>query len=83
MPIFKMKLVKDIEQMIDGKSKYNISRKDRKHERGGGVMILIKQSLKLNEVRYGMKTTEVIDVQLLMKNGEKCDKVTTYVPLKR
>ncbi len=78
--IVETKLVVDIDLMIDGKSKCNIWKKDRKQGRGGGVMMLIKQSLKVNEVWYGKKTTEVMAVQAAMNDEEKYDIITTCVP---
>ncbi len=71
MCITETKLVEDMVLIINGRSKYIIWRKYRKQGRGGGVMMLIKQSLKVYEVRDGKETTEVMVVQVKMKDGKK------------
>lgn len=75
--IVQTKLVEETDLVTEGKSNYNILRKDKKQGRGRRVMMLLKSSLKVNEVRNSRETAEVISVQVMMKLVEKHDIITT------
>ena len=58
------KLCEEIQTNIE-KDNYNIWRKDRKHKKGGGVMLMIKSKIKVKNVEYGKGKAELISAKLI------------------
>ena len=45
-------------------------RKNRKGKKGGGVMIMIKATIKVINIEYGKRKAELIRAQIMTKWGE-------------
>ena len=56
--IVETKLTKDMDLILDGNFDYNTWRNDRKDGKGGGVIVMTKQSLKVAEVKYETEYSE-------------------------
>ena len=61
---------------------YNIWRKDRRDKFGGGVLVMAKDNLKVEEVEYGKNKAEAISVRIKLQNGETQKVIVAYVPPK-
>ena len=61
---------------------YNIWRRDRKDKGGGGVLIMVKKDIYVEDVQYGKDMAEVISVVIKNSKGERRRVILTYVPPK-
>ena len=61
---------------------YNIWRRDRKGKWGGGVLILTRKDIYVEEDQYGEGMAEVIGTTIKINKREKRKIVVTYVPPK-
>ena len=59
---------------------YNMWRRDRKEKGGGGLLVLTKEEIYVEEVQYGVGMTEVISIAIRMREGEMRRIILTYVP---
>ena len=82
MCIVETKLEKDTDLMIHGKLDYNIWRNDRRGGKGGGIIILTKQTIKVAEVKYETEYSENISIQIEVANNKRINVIATYVPPK-
>ena len=81
MCIVETKLTEDINLILDEKCNYNIYRNDRKEGRGGGVIVLTTQNIKVSDIKYGSDNTENICIQITTNNS-KLHIIAAYVPPK-
>ena len=72
------KVKKEINLDLFGWEGYNIWRKDRKHKFGGGVCILVHNSLRVKNIEIESDKAEVLAVEIATKEDEK---ITVIVPL--
>ena len=61
---------------------YNIWRKDRKGKTGGGVLILVKDDILVEEVEFGDGMAETMGIVIKTKGGERRKIIVTYIPPK-
>ena len=59
---------------------YNTWRKDRKGKSGGGVLILVKDNILVEEVEFGDEIAEVICIVIKTKSKERRKIIVTYIP---
>ena len=81
MCIVETKLTEDINVILDEKCNYNIWRNDRKEGKGGGIIVLTAQNIKVCDVKYENENTENICVQIMINNS-KLHIIAAYVPPK-
>ena len=81
MCIVETKLTKDISLLLDKQCNYNIWRNDRKEGKGGGIIILTTQSIKVSDIKYEGENTENICIQITINNS-KLHIIAAYVPPK-
>ena len=61
---------------------YNTWRKDRKGKSGGGVLILVKDDILVEEVEFGDGMAEVLSIVIKTNGKERRKIIVTYVPPK-
>ena len=61
---------------------YNYWRRDRKGKSGGGVLIMVKNDILVEEVEFGDGMAEVISIVIKTNGWEKRKIIVTYVPPK-
>ena len=61
---------------------YNIWRRDRKGKWGGGVLVLTKKDIYVDEVQYGEGMAEVIGITIKISKRVRRKIIVTYVPPK-
>ena len=75
-----------LDQVIDsiniGDKNYNVCRRDREGKRGGGVMILVKEGLEVDEIINGEGSAEVMKIRVKDKSKTSREFVVVYVPPK-
>lgn len=76
------KLDKSFECLSIGDGKYNMWIKSRKNKQGGGVMILTKKDLQVDEVVYGRNNVELIKVGIRSEGKPTRNFAVIYVPPK-
>ena len=64
---------------LDLDNSYNLWRKDRVGKGGGGVMIMTKKEMHVNQVLYGEGKAEVISVRV-ENNKKEMSVIAAYVP---
>ena len=82
MCIVETKLEKDTDVMLHEKLDYNIWRSDRREGKGGGVIVLTKQTIKVAEVKYQPEYSENICVQIETETNRRLNVIAAYVPPK-
>jgi len=82
MCIVETKLEKDTDVMLYEKLDYNIWRSDRRKGKGGGVIVLTKQTIKVAEVKYQPEYSENICVQIETETNKRLNVIAAYVPLR-
>ncbi len=80
MGITEVKLNETTENTRIGNSNYNVWIKHRNNKKGGGVMLLTKKSITMEEVEIGEGMAEVIRIQTKKKEGRNF--AVAYVPPK-
>ena len=61
---------------------YNLWRRDRQGKGGGGILVLVKENVKVEDVKYGDGMVEVVNITTRTRGGGKRKIVVTYVPPK-
>ena len=64
------------------KEGYNMWRRDRKEKTGGGVLILAKDSINVEEVDYGEGAVELVSIVIRNNDNERRRIIVAYVPPK-
>ncbi len=65
-----------------GGGRYIIWKRNRKCRQGGGVMMLIKKNLVVDEITYSEGSAEVLRVRIKRKRGGRRDYAVVYIPPK-
>ena len=73
------KVRKEINLELFGWEGYNIWRKDRVGRLGGGVCILVHNSLRVKNIEIDSEIAEVLAVEITTKENEKITVITAYV----
>ena len=81
MCIVETKLTENINLILGENCNYNIWRNDRKEGKGGEVIILTMQDIKVSNIKYENDNTENICKQITV-NNEKIQIIAAYVPPK-
>lgn len=74
------KMKKEVDLELFGWEGYNIWRKDRVNKFGGGVCILVHNSLRVRNIEIESDKAEVLAVETATKEDEKITVITAYVP---
>ena len=77
----KTKLRKEI-QLNFKKEGYHIWRRDREEKGGGGVLIMTRDGINVEDVKRGGEKTEVISIKIRMMRGDKRRIILAYIPPK-
>ncbi len=64
------------------KEGYKLWRRDRKGKGGGGVLILVREDIQVEDVQYGSDMAEVISITIRIGGGERRKIIVAYVPPK-
>ncbi|MPC49430.1 hypothetical protein E2C01_043228 [Portunus trituberculatus] len=75
----KTKLCERLEALDIGENSYNIW-KNREAIKGGGVMLLGKKELQVDEITYGKGSAEVLKAQEIIQGERKRNSAIVYVP---
>lgn len=65
-----------------GEGKYNVWKRNRVGKMGGGVMLLVKKDIKVDQVKEGMGKAEVLKIRAETNEGKKRHYIVVYVPPK-
>ena len=74
------KLKEEIHLSFKGEG-YNNWRRDRKGKGGGGIMIMVREDIYVEEVQYGDGMAEIISI-IIRNWGKRRRIILTYVPPK-
>ena len=69
-------------QLSFGGEGYKMWRRDRKGKGGGGILVLVKEGVKVEDVQYGVGMAEVVSVTTKTSEGRKRRIIVVYVPPK-
>ncbi len=62
MGLTEIKLYDELEVKNIGQNQYNLWKRSRTYKKGGGVMFLVKKSLKVVEIEHGNGLAEAIKI---------------------
>ena len=74
------KVKKEVNLELFGWEGYNILRKDRAHKFGGGVCILVHNSLRVKNIEIESDKAEVLAAEITTMEEEKITVIAAYVP---
>ena len=82
MGIVETKLTGGIDALGIGDGNYNIWIKNRENKKGGGVMLMVKKELTVENVTYGENDAEVLSARVQKDLNKWCRIIICYVPPK-
>ncbi len=82
MGLTEIKLYDELEVKNIGQNQYNLWKRSRTYKKGGGVMFLVKKSLKVVEIEHGNGLAEAIKIGVENTQGKKRQCIVMYVPPK-
>ena len=82
MGITETKLCDEIKSIDFGENRYDVWMRNRNTKKGGGVLLLTKKELKVDNVVYGEGRAEVLKVGVRQSGANRRDFAVVYVPPK-
>ena len=82
MGIVETKLKGQIPPESVGNGLYKVWSRNRKDKQGGGVMLLIRDNLRVKKITYGKENVEMIMLKIESENKKNRDFIIMYVPPK-
>ena len=82
MGVVETKLSDGIEMFNIGDGNYKVWTRNRLNKQGGGVMIMTKKNITVEEVVFGKGLAEILKVKIIERGGGKRDLAVAYVPPK-
>ncbi len=61
---------------------YNVWRRDRKGKAGGGVLIIVRDNIYIEEIEYGENAAEIASITIRTNGRERRKIIVTYIPPK-
>ena len=61
---------------------YNVWRRDRKGKAGGGVLIIVRDNIYIEEIEYGDNAAEIASITIRTNGRERRKIIVTYIPPK-
>ena len=61
---------------------YNVWRRDRKGKAGGGILIIVRDNIYIEEIEYGDNAAEIASITIRTNGRERRKIIVTYVPPK-
>ena len=61
---------------------YNVWRRDRKGKAGGGVLVIVRDNIYIEEIEYGDNAAEIASITIRTNGRERRKIIVTYIPPK-